>query len=205
MTERGSNLTLVIKKSSPYYTLTANLKKAVSDWKEGIQSSACQLVPNGLYLGFPAGSDSKESACNAGDLGLIPGSGRSPRAGNGYPLQYSYLENSMDWASGLQSMRLQRVRHDQVTIFFFLYLINSLNHCLLNLLWQRAWKRAQVLRTKLDHRFLIAGVTVSTVTQRTVTLYSISVRNRGQGWAPFSDISNHRRPRYWWRSFSRPA
>ena len=71
----------------------------------------------------------------------------------------------MDRAGGLQSMRLQRVRHDQVTIFFFLYLINSLNHCLLNLLRQRAWKRAQVLRTKLDHRFLIASVTVSTVTE----------------------------------------
>ena len=45
------------------------------------------------------GSDGKESACNAGDLGLIPGSGRSPGEGNGYPLQYSCLENSMDrWA-----------------------------------------------------------------------------------------------------------
>ena len=38
----------------------------------------------------------KESACNAGDLGLIPGLGRSPGEGNGYPLQYSGLENSMD-------------------------------------------------------------------------------------------------------------
>ena len=41
------------------------------------------------------GSDSKESACNAGDLGLIPGSGRSPGEGNGSPLQYSCLENPM--------------------------------------------------------------------------------------------------------------
>ena len=47
--------------------------------------------------GFPGGSDGKESACNAGDLGLIPGSGRSPGEGNGYPLlQYSYLKNPMD-------------------------------------------------------------------------------------------------------------
>ena len=45
---------------------------------------------------FPGGSDGKESACNAGDLGLIPGYGRSPLGGNGNPLQYSYLENSMD-------------------------------------------------------------------------------------------------------------
>ena len=53
--------------------------------------------------GFPGGSDSKASACNAGDLGSIPGLGRSPGDGNGNPLQYSYLENSMDggawWAT----------------------------------------------------------------------------------------------------------
>ena len=53
--------------------------------------------------GFPGGSDSKEFACNAGDLGLIPGLGRSPREGNSCPLQYSCLENSMDrgawWAT----------------------------------------------------------------------------------------------------------
>ena len=48
------------------------------------------------YLGFPGGSDSKASACNAGDPGLIPGLGRSPGKGNGNPLQYSCLENPMD-------------------------------------------------------------------------------------------------------------
>lgn len=47
-------------------------------------------------LGFPVDSDSKESACNAGDLGLTPGLGRSPEEGNGYPLQYSGLENSTE-------------------------------------------------------------------------------------------------------------
>ena len=48
-----------------------------------------------LFLpgGFPSGSDGKEPACNAGDPGLIPGSGRSPGEGNVYPLQYSCLEN----------------------------------------------------------------------------------------------------------------
>ena len=45
---------------------------------------------------FSDGSDGKESACNAGDLGSIPGLGRSPGEGNGNPLQYSSLENSMD-------------------------------------------------------------------------------------------------------------
>ena len=46
--------------------------------------------------GFPGGSDGKESACNAGDLGSIPGLGRSPGKRNGNPLQYSCLGNSMD-------------------------------------------------------------------------------------------------------------
>ena len=53
--------------------------------------------------GFPGGSEGKESACNAGDLGLIPGLGRCPGEGKGCPLHYSCLENSMDrgawWAT----------------------------------------------------------------------------------------------------------
>ena len=48
-------------------------------------------------LGFPCGSAGKKSACNVGDLGLIPGLGRSPGEGKGYPLQYSILENPMDY------------------------------------------------------------------------------------------------------------
>ena len=48
------------------------------------------------YMGFPGGSDGKESACNVGDVGSIPESERSPGKGNSYPLQYSCLENSMD-------------------------------------------------------------------------------------------------------------
>ena len=47
-------------------------------------------------MGFPGVSEVKASASNAGDLGLIPGSGRSPGEGNGNPLQYSYLDNPMD-------------------------------------------------------------------------------------------------------------
>ena len=56
-----------------------------------------------LDLGFPGGSEGKESACTAGDLGLIPGLGRSPGEGNSNPLQYYCLENPMDrgawWAT----------------------------------------------------------------------------------------------------------
>ena len=47
-------------------------------------------------MGFPSGSDGKESACKTGDPGSVPGLGRSPEEGNDYQLQYSYLKNSMD-------------------------------------------------------------------------------------------------------------
>ena len=50
-------------------------------------------LPTPVFLSFPGSSDGKESACNAGDLGLIPGSGRFPGEGNGNPLQYCCLEN----------------------------------------------------------------------------------------------------------------
>ena len=64
--------------------------------------SKCLLIswlqsPSAVILGFPCGSAGKESACNVGNLGSIPGLGRSPGEGKGYPLQYSGLENSMDY------------------------------------------------------------------------------------------------------------
>ena len=64
-------------------------------------------------LGFPGGSDGKESSCNAADLGLIPVEGRSLRGVSSNPPQYSYLEKSRAKKPGrLQSMGLQRMRHD---------------------------------------------------------------------------------------------
>ena len=62
-------------------------------------------------MGFPSGSDGKESACNAGDPGLIPGSGLSPGEGNGSPLQCSCLKNSMD--RGAWQASVQRVAKSQ--------------------------------------------------------------------------------------------
>ena len=56
-------------------------------------------LPTPVFLGFPAGSSGKESACNVGALGAIPGLGRFPGEGKDYPLQYSGLENSMDLQS----------------------------------------------------------------------------------------------------------
>ena len=87
-------------------------KKEGKGWSEKIRPPQCSrpwfnsqvgkipwrrdILPTPVFLGFPDGSAGKESACNAGDLGLIPGLGRSPGEGKGYPLQYSNLENSMD-------------------------------------------------------------------------------------------------------------
>ena len=62
-------------------------------------------------MGFPGGSDSKESTCNAGDLGLIPGLGRSHAGGLGNPLQYSCLENPMGigaWQAALHGVAKSR-------------------------------------------------------------------------------------------------
>ena len=66
--------------------------------------------------GFPHSSVGKESACNAGYLGQIPGSGRSPREGNGNPLHYSHLENPMDrGACQGTDNGITRVGHDLAT------------------------------------------------------------------------------------------
>ena len=73
------------------------------------KESACNAgdprdrLPAPVVLGVPCGSAGKESTCNVGDLGSIPGLGRYPGKGKGYPLQYSGLENSMG---------SQRVGHD---------------------------------------------------------------------------------------------
>ena len=64
-------------------------------------------LPTPVFLGFPRGLAGKESACDVGDLGSIPGLGRSPGEGKGYPFQYSGLENSMDCVV----CGSQRVRH----------------------------------------------------------------------------------------------
>ena len=81
---------------------------------------------SGVYLqvllccqGFPSGSDGKETACNAGDLGLIPGSGRPPGEENGNPLQYSCLENPMvrgAWQSTVHGVAKSRTRLSNFTI-----------------------------------------------------------------------------------------
>ena len=72
-------------------------------------------------MGFPGGSEGKASACNAGDLGSIPGSGRPPGEGNDNPLQYSCLENPMDggaWWATVHGVTKSRTRLSDFTFTF---------------------------------------------------------------------------------------
>ena len=74
--------------------------------------------PEVYFQSFPGGSDVKASACNAGDLGSIPGLGRSPGEGNGNPLQYSCLENPMDrgaWWATVHGVAKSRTRLSDFT------------------------------------------------------------------------------------------
>ena len=93
-------------------------------------------------MGFPGGSGGKASAHSAGDLGLIPRLGRSPGEGNGNPLHYSYLENSMDggawWATvhGVTKSQTQLSDFSGLSIF----LIISKNQLLVSLIHREALK-----------------------------------------------------------------
>ena len=118
------------------YIIWAYIYKRKVHWRR-------DRLPTPVFLDFPCGSAGKEAACNAGDLGLLPGLGRSSEEEKSYPFQYSGLENSMDyivhgvtesgtteqlslsrrqWRAGnlgtLQFMGLQRVRHDWATFTF---------------------------------------------------------------------------------------
>ena len=72
-----------------------------------------------MYVGFPGGSDGKESACSAGDERSIPGSGRSSGEGNGNPLQYSCLENPM--GGGAWQATVHGVARSQIQLSDFTY------------------------------------------------------------------------------------
>ena len=79
-------------------------------------------------MGFPGGSDGRETACNAGDWGSIPGSGRSPGEGNGNPLQYSCLENPMDggaWWATVHGVAKSQTRLSHFTSLHSTYKLNK--------------------------------------------------------------------------------
>ena len=74
---------------------------------------------------FPHGSDGKESACNTGDPGSIPELGGSPEDGNGYPLQYSCLENSMDrgaWRATVHGVAKSQTQHSDYDYYYSYFL-----------------------------------------------------------------------------------
>ena len=87
-----------------------------------LQRGVPELLPaltHSLNKGFPGGSEGKVFACNVGDPGSIPGSGRSPGEGNGSPLQYSDLENSMDggaWGATVHAVTKSRTRLSDFTL-----------------------------------------------------------------------------------------
>ena len=91
-------------------------------WGQGWWSVFSQALQT--LLGFPGGLAGKESACNAGDLGLISGLGRSSRGGDGNPLQYSCLENPMDrdaWWAMVHSTAKSRTRLKWLSTHHALY------------------------------------------------------------------------------------
>jgi len=87
-----------------------------------------------LMSTLPWGAEVKASACSAGDLGSIPGSGRSPGEGNGNPLQYSCLENPMDggaWWATVYGVAKSRTRLSDLTFTFLCQLFKSLPRLML--------------------------------------------------------------------------
>ena len=76
-------------------------------------------------MGFPGGSDGKESVCNAGDPGSVPGSRRSPEEGKGNPFQYSCLENPKDkgtsWSIYVQELDMTEQLTHYINISLFVY------------------------------------------------------------------------------------
>ena len=99
--------------------------------------------------GSPGGSDGKESACNAGDLGSIPGSGKSPGEGNGYPLQYVYLENPMATVYGAAKCWTQLSKYHYCFLSRISHQFSSvqlLNHVRL---FATPWNAAAIALSKL--------------------------------------------------------
>ena len=93
------------------------------------------------FIGIPSCSDGRESACNAGDPGSIPGLGKCPREGNGHPLQYSCLENPMDRGivHGV-SMGSRRVGYDWVAnTWLFHWILQDTFIWSLNLIYRVRW------------------------------------------------------------------
>ena len=89
-----------------------------------MKSAVTRMKGPSHTVGAPGGSDAEESACWAGDLGSIPGSGRSPGGGNGKPLQYSCLENPLDrgaWWAPVRGVTKSWTQLSNFTLTFFIH------------------------------------------------------------------------------------
>ena len=143
-----------------FLLLIPNWKQIIWAWLLfGRPKISFKVLLLAFIRGFPGGSDGKESTCNEGDWGVIPGSGRSPGEGNGYPLQYSCLENSMDREAGrLQSMGSQRVGHNWVTntvlttllpLHLMLFLLTNMPSSSI-FIWRNFWGTTQMPYPLMD-------------------------------------------------------
>ena len=93
------------------------------------------LLNYSIYVGFPGSPDGKESACNVGDLGLIPGLGRSPGGGHSNPLQYSCVKNPMDrgaWGSYRPGGLKESDTSDRLSTVHVALVFGYMNHRPLN-------------------------------------------------------------------------
>ena len=111
-----------------------------------------------IFEGFPGGSDSKEFACNVGDLGLVPGLGRYPGEGNGYPLKYSGLENSMDsraWQATVHGFAKSRTR---LSSFHFHFIFEPKMH--VRILSCVAWPSSSLEKVTLMCSFPLCLMTM---------------------------------------------
>ena len=140
----GGTLCYLLPLLSPWLTLSSGRSPNISTFQQPHRISfyvfaviyLSSLLLTDIWLqncviirGFPGGSDGKASAYNAGDPGLIPGSGRSPGEGNGNPLQYSCLENSMDreaWWATVHGVTKSQTRLSDFTFTSSCAIINYL-------------------------------------------------------------------------------
>ena len=102
------------------------LSLTVSDSNCYVYHLLSLLCIHSCILGFPCGLAGKESACNVGDLGSIPGLGRSPEEGKGYPLQHSGLENSMDSiVQGVTKIRTRLSNFHFISLYSYVHSLIS--------------------------------------------------------------------------------
>ena len=111
---------------------TSNIHKLVYKLSQRLQRQKNKIVYLQIYYGLPGGSAVKDLPANAGDADLIPGSGRSPRDGNGNPFQYSCLGSPMDrgvWWGTLYGLAKSQTRLSKQQQVYFIYIICKTKVC----------------------------------------------------------------------------